>query len=120
MKRIMYLIAIFMSVFPFTHVYGQQVSLEKVTLGTVYVPIGFDNINRSQVMVEGVFKDTCYRIASHTVQINGNTIVITQGANVYQGLCADVLVPFSQVVELGILKIGNYSIVDGATGRELG
>lgn len=120
MKRIIFLIALLISVFSFSLAQAQQVSLQKVVLAAVYVPIGFDSINKSQVTVEGIFQNTCYRVASHTVKITDNTITITQGANRYNGICADVLVPFSQVIDLGILKAGDYDIVDGTSGRNLG
>ncbi len=101
-------------------VFADNIKIETVALGTVYAPIGFDSINKSQVAVEGVFSDTCYRVGPHKVTVNGDTITITQGAYFYNGICADVLVPFYQVIELGVLNVGNYSIVDGATGRTLG
>ena len=121
MKRIMFLTAALLtSLFCFSLANAQTSVLEKTSLGAAYVPIGFDNINKSQVTVEGVFTDTCYRVGPYQVQINGDTITVTQGTYRYKGICADVLVPFSHVVELGILKIGNYTILDGASGRTLG
>jgi hypothetical protein len=102
------------------NVFAQSTEMAKIALGSAYIPIGFDNINRSQVTVEGVFKDTCYRVGPHRVSRDGNTLTITQSAYVYHGICADVLVPFYQVIELGVMDPGNYNIVDGATGRNLG
>jgi hypothetical protein len=101
---------------------AEKTVLDKVNvpLTEAYIPIGFDEINRTQVTVEGVFPDTCYRVSHHRVQIDGKKITVTQEANRYKGVCADMLVPFSQVVDLGILQMGDYSVVDGKTGRVLG
>jgi hypothetical protein len=119
MKRVMFLVAVLsMGFISFANAQGTV--LEKVALGAAYIPVGFDNINRSQLVVEGVFRDTCFRVGPHQIQVNGGTITITQGTYRYKGFCSDMLVPFSQTIELGILKIGSYTVVDGVSGRVLG
>jgi hypothetical protein len=100
---------------------------EPVTVGApltkAYIPIGFDSKNVAQVVVEGEFTNTCYKVGSAHADVDavGRVITINQDAYYYPGfLCLQVMVPFSQVVNIGVLGEGDYSIVDGATGQTMG
>lgn len=103
---------------------GNDVQPETVQVGLqkAYVPIGFDSNDQSQLVVAGTFPNTCYQVGLSRADVDAEakTITLTQEAYVYQGVCLRVIVPFDQVVELGILEPGEYRIVDGITQKELG
>lgn len=87
-----------------------------------FVPVGFDDNDRSELTVMGNFPGTCYKVASYQVEVDENTQVITlrQNAYVYGGICLQLLVPYTQTMDLGILKEGNYAVKDHASGKTLG
>ena len=91
-------------------------------VGKSFVPHGFDDNDRVQVMVAGVFPDTCYRvaIAFSKVDENQKKIFITQTAYHYSGICTRVFVPFASVVDVGLVRSGEYQLVDGVSGKTLG
>lgn len=91
-----------------------------VPLHRSYVPIGFDDNDNVQVTVEGIFADTCHKIASSTPSVSGNLITIRQTAYRYGGICLSMLIPFTSTVDLGFLAPGMYAIIDDATGANLG
>ncbi len=97
-------------------------TLVAAPIAKAYIPIGFDDKNVSQVVVAGEFVSTCYKIGpSHARVDEVNRIVtIRQDAYRYSKLCLQVAVPYNQAIDIGILSPGVYSIVDGATGKELG
>jgi hypothetical protein len=91
-------------------------------LNHAFVPIGFDDNDKAQVTVEGVFPTTCYRVGPYSVEINEpfKTIALKQQAYKFSGSCIRVFVLFSQVMDLGFVKAGNYKLIDGQTGSTLG
>lgn len=94
----------------------------KVALDKAYVPIGFDDNDRVQIMVTGSFPNTCYKVDSVRAEVNAETksIRVWQSALLYSGDCLPIVVPFSQVVNVGLVKEGDYSLWDGASGAALG
>jgi hypothetical protein len=97
-------------------------NLVRVPIREAFIPTGFDSNDRALIVIAGAFSNTCHRIAPQTVKVDeeAKTIVIDQGAFYYQGPCLMMLVEFNQTVQLGILKAGQYDIVDGASKRSLG
>ena len=86
------------------------------------VPVGFDDNDRVQVVVRGTFPSTCYKVGPHEVKVDAapKTIVLRQKAYRYKGLCLNVTVAFTQVVEVGLLAEGQYAIEDNVSGRAIG
>ena len=41
-----------------------------IPLNKVYVPVGFDDNDRVQIVVEGDFPNTCYKIGPYTFHMN--------------------------------------------------
>lgn len=93
-----------------------------VPLDRVFTPIGFDDNDRTQVAVEGLFANTCYRVGPHAVKVDDvkHTISIQQQAYYYGGVCLQMMVPFTQVIDIGLLRGGSYTIVDDKSKKELG
>ena len=80
----------------------------------VYAPKGFDtNDEDVQVIVTGFLPNLCYKSPRSRVEIVGNTLNIHMEARFWQitsAECAQVIVPYLEVVSLGTLKAGTYDI----------
>lgn len=92
-----------------------------VSFNKVYVPAGFDDNDRTQITVEGIFPNTCYKVGPYATKVDPTTRTITvqQQAYRYQGVCLQVLVPYYQTIDLGLVPQGNYKIIDAANGSAL-
>ncbi|MBI2646196.1 MAG: hypothetical protein HYW85_04075 [Deltaproteobacteria bacterium] len=88
----------------------QAPRLLEVGVSDVFVPQGFDDNDNAQVVVEGIFPTTCYKLGPVKVDINEDTIKITPQAYFYHGPCLQVMVPYKQEINLGILKAGTYKL----------
>lgn len=97
-------------------------TLQNVALQKSYVPIGFDDNDRVQLTVTGIFPSTCYKVGTAGADVNEKrrTIRIWQTAYFYNGICLGIFVPFTQVVNVGIIEMGQYDLFDGPTGKYLG
>ncbi len=93
-----------------------------VALSTAYIPAGFDSNDRAQIVVEGFFPNTCYRVGPYEKNFDAKThqLVITQKAYKYRGMCLNMIVPYNQTIQLGILDKNTYSIRDGGNNEEMG
>lgn len=79
---------------------------------TLFVPVGFDDNDSVVAVVDGYLPDTCYRLRSSevTTDLSAKTITVQPKAVRLPGMCMDVTVPYTQVVDLGTLPGGTYSI----------
>jgi len=93
-----------------------------VPLHRTYVPIGFDSNDRIQVVVVGEFPNTCYQVGPHFVSVDtkNKVIKVKQKAYLYGGTCLKVTVPFYQVIDAGIVPVGDYKIEDVNSKKRLG
>jgi hypothetical protein len=48
------------------------------------------------------------------------SVYIQQQAYLYKGVCLQILVPFTQTIDLGIVKFGDYKITDASNKSVLG
>lgn len=97
--------------------------LVDVPVDKLFVPRGFDSNDRVQFAIGGELRNSCYKIASNEVKIDPETktIIVKQHAYVYMGFCLMMIVPYSEVVTLGIVEQpGTYQIVDGSSGKKMG
>lgn len=107
-------------------VYAQDLESqpERVTvpISTAYIPAGFDSNDRAQIYVEGYFPSTCYRVGPYEKQVNQQTseVTVKQTAYKYGTQCLWMMVPYSQPVQVGLLKANNYNVKDSDSGRALG
>ncbi len=80
----------------------------------LYVPVGFDNNDTVEVIVTGEFPNTCYSRNKSTVTVAEDKIYVDITAIVNEESrldCADMMVPFKEVISLGNLQGGEYDIV---------
>ena len=87
--------------------------LVKAPVERVFVPFGFDDNDNVELVVHGQFASTCYKTGPATAKVDDVTKVITIDAQayLYSGICAQALIPFTQTIKLGIVKLGDYKVV---------
>lgn len=85
--------------------------LMQIGISDVFVPAGFDSNSDVYVVASGVFPNGCYRW-SHADVTHKDKFVheIRSMANVSQGMCIMVLVPFSKEVRLGKFDSGKHTL----------
>lgn len=81
--------------------------------GNVYLPVGFDDNDNTQLVIDGFFPNSCYRLAQYNVDVNSEQKKVTIYNQVYYysgSPCLMVLVPYSRVINVGILSEGTYEV----------
>lgn len=93
-----------------------------IQLSKAYIPIGFDDNDRVQVVVEGTLPNSCYKVDPliSVVDTKNRTITLEQKALLYPGVCIETLVPFTKVAEIGLLSEGSYRLQDKMGKEDLG
>lgn len=82
-----------------------------ITVNDAFIPNGFDSSSDAFLVVSGLFPNTCYRFRDAKVDHIGPALhEVRTYAQVTEGLCLMVLVPFSKEVQLGKLQVGKHSI----------
>ena len=83
----------------------------QIGLNSVYVPGGFDSNSDVFVVVNGIFPNGCYQWG-HADVTNLDTLTheVKSVANVSQGMCIMVLVPFQKEVRLGKFASGQHTL----------
>ncbi len=88
-----------------------------------YIPQGFDNNDKAQLVIEGSFSSTCYKVGPYQVKVDPatNSISILQSAYKYKGLCMMIPVKYTNVIDLGILAFSPaFTVKDATDGVVLG
>jgi hypothetical protein len=100
----------------------EQPAKVSVPLLGAYIPGGFDSNDRTQLVVEGYFPNTCYRVGPYEKKLDNQSqeLTIRQMAYKYKGQCLFMLVPFTQTVQVGLLKASTYKVKDADSGKDLG
>lgn len=82
-----------------------------VALSDVFVPGGFDSNSDAYVVVSGIFPNGCYKWKGASKKDVGTfEHEITSVASVSQGMCIQVLVPFTKDIRLGKLSSGSHTL----------
>ena len=79
-----------------------------------YVPRGYDSNDEVEIFVEGYLPSLCYQSPMGSAEVQGNTIYVTMSALYYQPnsrICPEVMLPFMEKVNVGILGAGEYNVV---------
>ena len=80
-----------------------------IAVNEVFVPGGFDSRTEAYVVVSGLFPNGCYKWKGAILKDqDAFTHDVTSVATVSQGMCIQVLVPFSKEVKLGHLSTGTH------------
>jgi hypothetical protein len=100
----------------FSVVAQAQTTIIDAPVEHIYVPMGFDSNDSVEVVVTGYFPNACYSRNSVAVKVSGETINIDVTAiapppeRSNKLFCADIAIPFKEVVSLGNLQGGDYII----------
>lgn len=100
-----------------------QPSIVESLFHTGYLPNGFDTNDYVQIVGEGTYSNTCFRPAAYDIRVDhpAKKVFVTPKAYKYDGMCLMMMVPYSQVINLGMLKAGNYQVVQqGETNYSMG
>lgn len=83
-----------------------------VPVDHIYSPAGFDSNDNSEVVVTGYLPNLCYKAPKSTVQVKDGKIEVSVKAMKKQamGFCADVIVPYIEFINIGVLDKGKYQI----------
>lgn len=108
-------IAILLSIVSLTISFGAQAATDSkevtVAINNVFVPGGFDSNSDAYVVVSGIFPNGCYKWKGPSLKdVNNFEHEITSVATVNQGMCIQVLVPFSKDIRLGRLSAGSHTL----------
>jgi len=92
---------------------ADEPGLVAVPISTIFVPNGFDNNDEVQVVLDGTFPNTCYKLARTEVTplASGMGFTVKQFARRFSGVCIPTFVPFWTEVTLGRLPTGEHRIV---------
>jgi hypothetical protein len=83
----------------------------QIGFSDAYVPGGFDTESDAYVVVNGLFPNGCYKFKEAKVENETSTLhKVSATAEVSQGMCLMVLVPFTREVRLGKLQEGRHII----------
>ena len=79
----------------------------------VFVPLGFDDNDNTEVVIYGHFTSTCFKTGPAKATVDYDTMTVTVDAQAYRytGGCAQVMVPFTQSVKFGQVRAGSYTVV---------
>jgi hypothetical protein len=97
-----------------------------VPVDEIYSPKGFDDNDFSEIVVSGYLPNLCYKSPTTSIKREGYKIVVTLESlhvrPVEGEVCAEMIVPFFETVQLGVLPEGDYKIeVNGkSVYRKLG
>lgn len=88
----------------------------------VFAPKGFDDNDDVVIVLSGFFYNSCFKLAPNEVSINVAQRQIFINQRVYSmDKCQNgmMMIPYTSVVNLGILPVGNYEIMvsDGKGGQ---
>jgi hypothetical protein len=84
---------------------------KQVGVSDVYVPSNFDSRSEAFVVVNGFFPHSCYKLTEAKVaHVRDNVHEIRLYAEVTEGLCLTVIVPFHKEIQIGKLSVGEHTL----------
>jgi hypothetical protein len=110
-------LSVLMSPFAFAETPNPFPRLVSMPAQYIFAPPGFDNNDNAQIVIYGQLPSTCYKTANPAVRVDQAThrIYVSAVAYSYSGcFCLEVMTPFTQTVDLGILAAGSYQIYEVA------
>lgn len=88
-----------------------QTRKQIVGISDAYIPSGFDTGSDAFVVINGLFPNSCYRMDEARVNHIGAALhEVSAFADVTEGMCLMVLVPYNREVALGKLQAGDHAV----------
>src|SRR3989344_5288970 len=85
----------------------------EIPVDYIFAPKGFDDNDSSEIVVSGMLQNLCYKAPRATATVEGNLIKVRVTALHVRsggGFCAQMWVPFTEVVSLGVMRTGSYTV----------
>lgn len=86
-----------------------------VPVDHIYSPKGFDSNDKSEIIVSGWLPNLCHKSPQSKVVVKDKVINIQiQALHQYDNnnlFCPEMIVPFVEIVDVGMLDKGNYKVV---------
>lgn len=85
----------------------------------IFVPVGFDDNDNAQAVIDGYLPNGCYRLAKPLIKINyeRHEISVTPRANYFDDRpCVEALIPYQLELQIGQLPAGEYRLT--ASGQD--
>ncbi len=109
-KAVLFLITIYSFAF-LNMAKAAESRVVQIGVNDVYVPAGFDRSADVYAVASGVFPNGCYEWShAEVIHTSNFSHEVRLLANVSQGMCIMVLVPFSQEVKLGKFEQGKHAL----------
>lgn len=80
----------------------------------LFIPLGFDDNDNIEVIVNGEFKNTCYKVGPSDVKVDLSQKTVRVSPQSYEysnAICAQMMVPFVQAIKVGSLPAGSYKVI---------
>lgn len=89
-----------------------EATLVPVDSARIFVPVGFDDNDNTQVVLDGYLPSGCYRLARPELTIDPQTrkIVVQAMARYFDITCIEARIPFNITVDVGILPAGDFTV----------
>ena len=94
---------------------AKAAELVPVSVQQAFIPVGFDDNDEVEVVLDGQLPNGCYRIATPRQRLDPvtNTIEVTAMAFYYPGDCDPFVVPFTISANVGVLAATDYVVKVG-------
>jgi hypothetical protein len=114
MKKIFYSLVLFCNL---GHAMAADGSLISTSSERTFIPRGFDDNDQTLIVIEGRLPNDCYRLETPEIKTDhaNHEIFVQPKAAYYNWLCLEVLVPWTQVVTIGKLEAGDWSLKVGTS-----
>lgn len=102
-------------------VLADEGTLVNVDSRTVFAPVGFDDNDEAELVVEGFLPGDCYKLSSPEVDVDAAAFAVTVRtmARKFDVPCREILVPFHYTAKLGQLAPGKYTVQVPGPGETL-
>lgn len=91
----------------------QQPTVLVVPPRAIFVPGGFDDNDKVQIVVSGVLPSACYKSGpvSTSIDHKNKQILIKNQTYKYSGNCLQMVDTYEQTLDIGIVPTGRYSVI---------
>jgi hypothetical protein len=86
----------------------------------VLAPREFSNQEHAEVIIEGIVPASCFAVSTTAIKVEAGIIRVTQYLTLKSEMCLWVEKSFQVNIDLGILKEGRFTIVDGTSQKTIG
>ncbi|MCO4794608.1 MAG: hypothetical protein KC493_12890 [Bacteriovoracaceae bacterium] len=94
--------------------YASTPVLTMVPIDHVYSPKGFDSNDSAEIIISGFLPNLCHKAPQTKVVVKGKKIEIQVTSLYYEPtnpFCPEMIVPFVEAVDVGLLDKGHYDIL---------